>query len=94
MIFGGPINMQILISLINYFRRKPDPDRTTLEMVLRSVKPTKVQKHQARELAEAEMNFAQCVSNEEFYRHQAAFYSERIARLKGENEPFHVGGTE
>ncbi len=86
--------MQIPTTLINYFRRKPDPDRKTLEIVLRPVKLSKVQKHQARELAEAEMNFAQCVSNEAFYRHQAAFYSERIARLKGENEPFHVGGTE
>lgn len=75
--------MQILITLFDYFRRKPETSQPELEMVLRPIKPTKVQKHQAKELAEAEMNLAQCQSNEEYYRFQTAFYRERIARLKG-----------
>ena len=84
--------MQMLKSIFGFFRRKPG-HHATLEMVLRRKKPTKVQKHQARELAEAEMNLVQCQSNEEFYRHQSAFYRERIARLKGERDTHFIGGS-
>ena len=86
--------MQILISLFSYFRRKPtDPSDPTHELAMRPIKPTKVQKHQAKELAEAEMNLVQCESNEEYYRHQSAFYRERIARLKGDPDTHFVGGS-
>ena len=94
MIFGGPVNMQILISLFDHFCRKPrDQGDPTHEPVMRPIKPTKVQKHQAKELAEAEMNLVQCESNEEYYRHQSAFYRERIARLKGDPDTHFVGGS-
>ena len=57
-------------------------------------KPTKTQKHQAKELAEAKMNLAQCESNEEYYRHMAEIYRARIDRIEGNPEAFVVGGTE
>ena len=81
MLPGMNIPMQILLSLIG----RPK--------TVKPAKPTKVQKHQAKELAEAKMLLVQCESNEEYYRHMAEMYRSRIERIEGQPEAFRVGGS-
>ena len=74
--------MQILVALINHFRRKPDLSKID-SVTLKPPKPTKVQKHQAKELADAKMALAKCETAEEYYRFQAEMYRATIDRIEG-----------
>lgn len=74
--------MQMLLSIFGFFRRKPDLSQTTF-VTLKPPKPTKVQKHQAKELADAKMALAKCETAEEYYRFQAEMYRATIDRIEG-----------
>lgn len=56
-------------------------------------KLTKVQKHQAKELADAKMALAQAESAEEYYRHHAEMFRARIERIEGSEMFIGVGGS-
>lgn len=79
--------MQIIMSIIDYFRKPSD------RKSVKPPKPTAVQKHQAKELAQAKMALAQAESAQEYYHHQAEMYRSRIDRIEGDDVSFRVGGS-